>query len=388
MTVGQIQGMKPLPILAPRTDPEGLGDRRPTKRTPDLRTWLAGCTGRKADRTFRIRLLVQAAFALTCGLLGIQFARWVGAARAGSLPLPERPAGVEAFLPISGLMGLLDWVYRGSLNVIHPAATVLVLVAIALALLLRKSFCSWVCPVGFLSDLLARFGRWSFGRNFRPWKWLDIPLRSLKYLLLGFFVLAILKMSREALTDFLASPYNRVADVKMGLFFTDMGITGILVMGSLAAGSVFIHGFWCRYLCPYGAFLGLFSWASPTRIRRNVDTCVSCGLCDKACMARLPVSSRNSIMSVECTGCLGCVAVCPVKGALEVHAGRRPMGPVAYAAAVVGLVLVAYAGARVAGIWRNGIGDAEYVERIRDIRSSEYGHAGMTPPAEPRPAIR
>lgn len=380
--------MKRLPTLAPRTDPKGLGDRRPAKRTTDLRTWLSGRTGRKADRTYRIRLLVQAAFALTCGLLGIQFASWVSAARAGVLPLPERPAGVEAFLPVSGLMGLLDWVYRGSLNVIHPAATVLVLVAIALALLFRKSFCSWVCPVGFLSDLLARIGRRAFGRNFRPWKWLDIPLRSLKYLLLGFFVLSILAMGREALTEFLFSPYNRVADVKMGLFFTDMGMTGILVMGSLTVGSVFIHGFWCRYFCPYGALLGLFSWASPTRIRRNADTCVSCGLCDKACMARLPVASRNSIMSVECTGCLGCVAVCPVKGALEVHVGRRPVGPLAFAAAVVGLVLVAYVGARVTGNWKNAIADSEYVQRIQDINSSEYGHAGRTPPAEPRPGTR
>ena len=175
MTVRQISGMKPLPISPPRTDPEGLGARRPAKRTTDFRNWLSGRTGRKADRTYRIRLLVQAAFALTCGLLGIQFARWVSAARAGVLPLPERPAGVEAFLPVSGLMGLLDWVYRGSLNVIHPAATVLVLVAIALALLLRKSFCSWICPVGFLSDLLARVGRRARLPRTRPGEWGDKP---------------------------------------------------------------------------------------------------------------------------------------------------------------------------------------------------------------------
>ncbi len=110
------------------------------------KAWLSGTTGRRADRTFRVRLLVQGVFAIICLLMGIQFARWVTAAGAGVLPLPKRPAGVEAFLPISGLMGLLDWAYQGSLNVIHPAATVLVLLAIAVALLLRKSFCSWICP--------------------------------------------------------------------------------------------------------------------------------------------------------------------------------------------------------------------------------------------------
>lgn len=288
----------------------------------------------------------------------------------------RRRTGVEAFLPISGLMGLLDWGYQGSLNVIHPAATVLVLVAIAIALLVRKAFCSWICPVGFLSELLARLGRVAFGRNYRPWKWLDIPLRSLKYVLMGFFVLSIIGMGRAALTEFLTSPYNKVADVKMGLFFTQMNAVGLGVMATLVIGSVFIHGLWCRYLCPYGALLGLFSWASPTRVRRKADACVSCGMCDKACMARLPVSSRASISSVDCTGCLNCVAVCPVKDALAVHVGRRTVTPLAYAAAVVGLFLAGYVGARATGTWDNAITDREYMERIQNIESGEYGHPG------------
>jgi polyferredoxin len=55
-------------------------------------------------------------------------------------------------------MGILDWMYQGTLNVIHPAATVLILVALATAFFVRKGFCSWVCPVGFLSEIVARFG--------------------------------------------------------------------------------------------------------------------------------------------------------------------------------------------------------------------------------------
>ncbi|MHB1191847.1 MAG: 4Fe-4S binding protein [Longimicrobiales bacterium] len=352
--------MKPLPMLT----------------VPGARAWVEGRTGRKAEQKYRIRLLVQSAFALTCVVLGIQFARWVGAAQAGELPLPARPTGVEGFLPISGLMGALDWFYQGSLNVIHPAATVLVLVALAMALLLRKSFCSWVCPVGFVSELLARFGRWSFGRNFRPWKWVDIPLRGLKWLLMIFFVGSVLVMSSQALTGFIESPYNRVAEVKMGLFFADLGRTGTLVIGSLVVGSVLIEGLWCRYLCPYGALLGLFSWFSPTRIRRNADACISCSLCDKACPARLPVSSKASILSSECTGCLDCVAVCPKKEALGVFVGRKRISHLAYAAGVVGLFVAGYVGARAAGIWNNAIPESEYVERIQDIRSSQYGHPG------------
>ena len=352
---------------------------RVSKRTdaPGFRGWLAGRTGRKGDRTFRVRLLAQAFFASVSLLLGVRFATFYQAAQAGTLPLPTRPPGVEGYLPISGLMGILDWAYQGTLNTIHPAATVLVLVALIMAVVLRKGFCSWMCPVGFLSEALARFGRWSFGRNFRIWRWLDIPLRSLKYLILAFFLWAILSMSAEQLQAFIQSPYNRVADVKMGLFFLELTRTGTLILGVLVLGSVFVQGFWCRYGCPYGALLGFFSWASPTRIIRNTDPCVDCGLCDKVCMARLPVSRSEKVTSPECTGCLDCVAVCPVSDALEVRTvGKRSMSPMAFAAVLLGLFMAGYLGARTTGIWFNGISDQEYVERIQEIHSPAYGHPG------------
>ena len=339
--------------------------------------WISERTGRRAYRSFRIRILVQALFALTSLLMGIQVARFYLAAKAGTLPLPTRPPGVEGCLPISGLMGLLDWGYQGDLNVIHPAATVLVLVALALALLLRKAFCSWVCPVGFLSELLGRFGRWSFGGNVRLWKWLDVSLRSGKYLLLAFFVGAILSMTPADLQAFIQSPYNRVADVKMGLFFIDLGRTGIIVLGVLVLASVFVKGAWCRYLCPYGALLGLFSWVSPARVTRMPDQCVSCGLCDRACAARLPVSRKERVLSPECTGCLDCVAVCPVSNALEMALpNRRRVPTMAFAGAVLGLFLAGYVGARTAGVWANGIDDQEYVERLQELDSPLYGHPG------------
>lgn len=339
--------------------------------------WLRGKAGRKADKTFRTRLLVQGFFALASILIGFRFVAFYQAAQAGALPLPTRPPGAEGYLPISGLMGILDWMYQGTLNTIHPAATILVMMALAMALFLRKGFCSWVCPVGFFSELLARFGRWSFGRNFRIWKWLDIPLRSLKYLLMAFFLGAIINMGADGLQEFIQSPYNRVADIKMGLFFVEMSRVGIIVMGTLILGSVFYQGFWCRYLCPYGALLGLVSWFSPTRIIRQADPCVSCGMCDKVCMARLPVSTAEKVMSPECTGCLDCVAVCPVPGALDVRtAGGRRLSSLAFAGALMGIFMAGYLGARTAGVWSNQISDQEYVERIPEIHSPMYGHPG------------
>ncbi|HSG39123.1 MAG TPA: 4Fe-4S binding protein [Thermoanaerobaculia bacterium] len=339
--------------------------------------WLNGKMGRKGEKSYRIRIAVQTFFALTCVVLGVQFARFVSAAQAGRFPLPDRPAGVEGFLPISGLMGLVDWFYQGTLNTIHPAAAMLVLIGLAMAILLRKAFCSWVCPVGFVSELLARLGRRMFGRNFRIWRFLDVPLRGLKYLLLGFFLWAIFGMSAASLHDFLESPYNRLADIKMGLFFVHLGALGAWVLFTLAALSLLYKGFWCRYLCPYGALLGMVSWISPTRIRRDPVSCIDCGLCDRVCSARLPVSKKIDILNPECIGCMDCVAVCPVKDALNLQVGKTRVSAKAYAAAVLILFFAGYFGARVFGLWENNLTDAEYVQRIREDRTAPYAHPGM-----------
>ncbi len=369
------------------TDSAGAFDRSPkssSARKPDtpsastrIGNWLVGSVGGKGDRTFRLRLIVQAAFALGCTLLGVQFARFTLAAQAGQLPLPQRPPGAEAFLPLSGIMGLLDWYYQGTLNRVHPAATLIFVIIVAVAFFARKSFCSWICPVGFLSELLARVGRKIFGRNFRPWKWLDIALRSLKYLVLFFFVSGIVQMSDLALRAFIESSYNRVADVKMGLFFVRLGFFGAGVIVVLTLLSVLIHGFWCRYLCPYGALLGIVSRFSPLRVERDAESCIDCGLCDKVCMARLPVSSTNHVSSMECTGCIDCVATCPVQGALVVKAASRWRVDVpAYALTVLLLFLGGYAGARLGNLWDNDLTDHEYVHRIQNLDQPEYAHPG------------
>ncbi len=373
------------PSRPPRTPPSATR-RRPVLAVVGRRAaggsrgpaaWLTGTVGRKGDRSYRLRLLVQAGFAAGCLLLGVQFARFTRAAAAGELPLPARPPGVEAFLPISGMMGLLDWLYQGTLNRVHPAATMLFVIIVGVAFVARKSFCSWICPVGLLSESLARLGRRLFGRNFRPWRWLDVPLRGLKYLLLFFFVQAIATMGAAGLQAFIQSPYNRVADVKMGLFFVRLGPVGGGVLLTLAVLSILVHGAWCRYLCPYGALLGLISRFSPLQVERRADACVDCGLCDRVCMARLPVSAKQRITSVECTGCLDCVATCPVPGALEIRAARRwRLTAPAFALTVVLLFLGGYSGARLAGLWQSDLSDAEYSYRIRNLDRPEYGHPG------------
>ena len=330
------------------------------------------------EKSFPWRRTVQISFAAINVVLCIQFYRFVSAAQTTAVgELPARPAGAEGWLPISGLMGAIDWFANGTLNSIHPAATILLLTFVTLALLLRKVFCSWLCPVGSLSELLALFGRKLFKRNFKPPRWVDYPLMSLKYLLLGFFLWAFYTMGAQGIALFIQSPYNQVADVKMMLFFVELGTIGAIVLLVLAMGSLFIKGFWCRYFCPYGALLGLFSWMAPVKIRRNPVSCIDCGKCDRVCPSRLPIMIKNSIVSVECTGCMECVEVCPVKDTL--HLGTRTWKPSAAKVALVIAVtfFVFYIGARVTGHWQTSVTDDAYRQHIQNLNGPAYGHPGM-----------
>ncbi|MCB2198771.1 4Fe-4S binding protein [bacterium] len=331
----------------------------------------------RLTRTSGWRLIVQTAFLATCLYLGYLFLVFVEAAKTTTNgPLPLRPPGVEGFLPISGLMGLIDWVNQGALNTIHPAATILFILFVVLSLVLRKSFCGWICPVGFFSENLARLGRVLFKRNFLLPTWLDVLLRSIKYLILGFFGWAIFNMTPSALDAFIQSPYNKVSDVKMLDFFLQLSGVGLIVIAVLAIGSVFINGFWCRYMCPYGALMGIASWLSPVKVRRDPVSCTDCGLCDKACPARLPVMTSLKVTSPECIGCNDCVTSCPVPTALWMGTPKRKLAPKRIAI-VIGLVFIlGVIGARFGGWWYNDIPDDEIRMHVEKMHSDEYGHPG------------
>lgn len=341
---------------------------------------LPGTLKDKAKKTFWTpRHIVQLAFAALNVWLCWEFYQFVVAAIVtDSGPLPGRPAGVEGWLPISGLMGLIDWIAQGTLNIVHPAATVLVLCFVVMSFLLRKSFCGWLCPVGTISEGLAKLGRMIFKRNFKPPRWVDYPLMNLKYILLGFFLFAFYTMGAAGMSAFIGSPYNQIADAKMLLFFAEIGTVGAVVLVGLAIGSIFIQGFWCRYWCPYGALLGMVSWASPLKIRRNIETCIDCDKCNKACPSRLPVANKLQIISVECTGCLQCEEVCPIKDCLTLSTRRRfKLDARKLGLAIAGIFLAFVLTAKLTNHWQTSVSDDMYRYHIQHRADPEYGHPGQ-----------
>lgn len=332
------------------------------------------------------RHLVQAGFLLTVLLIGWEFVRWVHGLEAGRV-VGERPPGVEGFLPIAALLSLRHLFTTGEIHPVHPAGLAILLVVVGISVLAKKAFCSWVCPVGTLSEMLAGLSQRLFRRKLRLPRLLDLPLRSFKYLLLAFFVYAVFfQMGPAAVTDFLDSPYNRVADVKMLHFFERLSPFALKVLVGLAALSVVIPFSWCRYLCPYGALLGALSLLSPLKVTRHAPSCIDCDLCTRACPSHLPVARLARVRSDECFGCLSCVAACPVPRALRVETPapwRRAVRPSAFAALVVGLFVAGTLLARATGHWKSAITDGEYARRIRTIDSPAYAHdKGRVPTRE------
>lgn len=257
--------------------------------------------------------MVQWGFLAWCLLIGIQFGLFIAGFAGGGVPTLGRPPSVEGFLPIGALISLRHWINTGAIHPAHPAAVVLLTTFLFMSLVGKKSFCSFICPVGTLSEQFWRGGKKLFGKNWRIWHPLDLLMRTTKYFLLYFFInIAFFQMPSRALGGFLNGAYWAIADVKMYYFFSRISAFALGVIIVLAFLSLPFKNFWCRYLCPYGALLGILSMASPWKIRRNEDTCINCGKCSRECPFHLPVDRKKVIRSAECTGCLTCASGCPV----------------------------------------------------------------------------
>ncbi len=331
---------------------------------------------RQPDRTQLVRRGVQAAFLLLNVWMGLRFYQFVRYYETtGQTAYVPRPDGIDGWLPIAALMNLKVFVMTGRIAGVHPAGVFLLVAFAGICFLFRKAFCSWLCPVGTLSEWLWQGGREIFGRNFALPRSLDIPLRGLKYVLLALFLYAVVSMTADQIRGFMDAPYGLIADVKMLNFFRALSTTAAIVIVALVVSSILVKNAWCRYLCPYGALMGLVALVSPTRIRRDPDACIDCGKCARVCPSLLPVDRRITIKSAECTNCLECVSICPARGALDLTAPRRrpvPGWAVAVGIAVVFFGLVGFA--RLSGHWHTNLPAHTYFELIPN--ADQFGHPG------------
>jgi ferredoxin len=148
---------------------------------------------------------------------------------------------------------------------------VIVVVLFALPLLFAleagRAYCAGVCPLGAIQELVVL-------RPIRVPAWLEHALGLLAYVYLGAAVLYAATGSAFVICRY--DPF--VA------FFRRSGSLNMLIFGGcfLVVG-IFVGRPYCRYLCPYGAILGLLSKVSRRRVRIPPDECIQCKLCEDAC---------------------------------------------------------------------------------------------------------
>jgi polyferredoxin len=321
-----------------------------------------------------VRAAVQGIYVLFFALAGVEFHAFYAQLLSGATVTATRPPVVEAFLPISALMSLKYFLVTGNFDEVHPAGLVILVAALVSAFLARKVLCSWVCPVGGISRLLAWVGERTIWRRrvaeaLLP-SWADQALCSIKYFLLAFFLWAVaLMMDAMAIMKFQKGTYNYAADAKMLLFFTEMSGTTAVTLAVLVALSIVVKNFWCRHLCPYGALLGLVSWLSPQRVVRDGEACIDCRACTRGCPVEIRVHEKPSVWTPECTGCMTCVSSCPVEDCLTVtRRGKASWSPWFIPVVGLGAIFLFWGAARITGYWHSDVPLPQLAEAYRQAK--------------------
>jgi polyferredoxin len=323
------------------------------------------------------RVFVRGAFLVFFVWICVQLMMFAAWAR-GAGPFVPRPEAVAGILPVGHFTSFFAWVRGGGWDVLLPAGLVIIIASVTLSLLLKRGFCGWICPLGSLWEAGALLGRRVLGgRSLRVPKWLDAAGRGVRYLLAGLILFWLMSVPLAEAISFRELPYMWTADIKILMGFAT---PVFLVAGLLAFVLSMLFGpVWCRYLCPLGGWYSLLGVASPCAVERDADTCISCGKCTKVCHAFVDVEHvRKTVRSPECDGCMDCVRVCPVDGALQAKVmGRVRISPYVWPVLVVGLWLAIYAGAKVTGNWDSRIPNDVFRQVIQSGQLDQKTPGGL-----------
>ena len=214
-------------------------------------------------------------------------------------------------------LGLLGFLGGDFLSVSHLTAAVkvgpavflediplllLVVFTVVTTLFWGRVFCGYLCPFGALQDFIERLVPKRMRRDFPT----AVHERGqyVKYGVLGVILVPAMAGSDVSIFQYF-EPFGTV-------FFWSRSTVLWAIAATTLVASAIIPRFYCRYMCPLGAALGVASVLSPFRIRR-VPHCTLCTVCEHKCPTR--AIRRESIDFHECVRC----NVCEVK--LQQRAG-------------------------------------------------------------------
>ena len=207
---------------------------------------------------------------------------------------------------------------------------------ILLGVLLGRFVCGFLCPFGWLQELLHKI----------PGKKLSTkklkPLTYIKYVVLLFAVvlLPVLVVNDVGMGDPFFCKYicpQGVLEGAIPLAIANAGIRSALgqlftwklaVLIAVVVLSVLFYRPFCKWICPLGAFYALMNRVSLLGIRVDACKCVSCGKCSKVC--QMDVDVVRAPNHAECIRCGKCIGACPVDAisyryGLDVSAEKLPL---------------------------------------------------------------
>lgn len=207
---------------------------------------------------------------------------------------------------------------------------------ILLSVLLGRFVCGFLCPFGWLQELLHKIP----GKKFSTKKLK--PLTYIKYVVLLFAVvlLPVLVVNDVGMGDPFFCKYicpQGVLEGAIPLAIANAGIRSALghlftwklaVLIAVVVLSVLFYRPFCKWICPLGAFYALMNKVSLLGIRVDACKCVSCGKCSKVC--QMDVDVVRAPNHAECIRCGKCIGACPVDAisyryGLDVSAEKLPL---------------------------------------------------------------
>lgn len=191
---------------------------------------------------------------------------------------------------------------------------------VLITLLFGSLFCGYMCPLGSVQEWVGRIGKRVFKKRYNSFSGSKID-RLLGYLRYAVLFAVLIQTTRIVSLVFMKiDPYYALFHFWTG----DVFITSLIVLGAVLVLSLFVERPWCRWLCPFGALLGIIQLISPWKIRTEDNKCTSCGKCSRVCPMGIRVHSRSSVIDTRCNKCSTCLDSCPTEGALTYSLPKKP----------------------------------------------------------------
>jgi len=194
-------------------------------------------------------------------------------------------------------------------------------IILALSFFLGRFFCSFICPLGTIFHLiswLSKNKKISERIKINKYSFLQIYKYGLLVVLITCALFGGLQIGLFDPIDLLTRTsavfiYPTIDSIffagKDYVFPTAPLIVGFFAL--LLILNVYRPRFWCRYVCPLGALLGLASKVIPGGFVRDENKCTNCGLCTAGCVGAC--EPEKTVLKTECLMCFNCVDVCPEK---------------------------------------------------------------------------